>query len=309
MGRIEELLESKSILVLDGAMGTELEKRGFDVNDPLWSAKFLKENPDAIKAIHKDYLEAGANIITCCSYQATVPGFLAAGYTKEEAEELIRKSMEIAVAARQEWWEESGEKKEAIYPMLAGDIGPYGAYLADGSEYTGDYQLTKEAYWDFHRRRIEILKEAGAEIFAVETCPNLEEAVAVAQLLEEMDADFWLSFTFKSRQKISDGNEISTLIAHVKQFSHLKAIGVNCTPPEIVSDIITNLKEESSLPICVYPNSGEIYDGIKKIWNGAADGKSFGERAKEWKTAGARLIGGCCRTSPKDISAVARLQA
>ena len=102
MGRIDDFLKQGKLIVMDGAMGTELEKRGYNVSDALWSAKFLKENPDAIKQIHKDYMEAGANVVTCCSYQATIPGFMDAGYSEEEAEVLIRKSMEIALLAREE---------------------------------------------------------------------------------------------------------------------------------------------------------------------------------------------------------------
>lgn len=308
MKSIDELINSGRFIVMDGAMGTELENRGYNVSDALWSAKFLRENPDAIKQIHKDYMEAGANVVTCCSYQATIPGFMDAGYSEKEAESLIRKSMEILKEAREEWWRESGEKKGADYPVLAGDIGPYGAYLADGSEYTGSYSLTKEEYQEFHRRRIQILKDAGAEIFAVETCPKLDEAIAVGEMLEEMGCDFWVSFTFTSKTRISDGTEISVIAKELSRFSHLKALGVNCTPPELVADIIRNYRANTNLPICVYPNSGEIYDGIKKIWKGAPDGRTYGERAKDWLDAGANWNGGCCRTNPRDIKAVAELR-
>ena len=308
MGRIDDFLKQGKLIVMDGAMGTELEKRGYNVSDALWSAKFLKENPDAIKQIHKDYMEAGANVVTCCSYQATIPGFMDAGYSEEEAEVLIRKSMEIALLAREEWWQESGKEKGCEYPVIAGDIGPYGAYLADGSEYSGAYDLTKEEYKDFHSKRINILKDAGAEIFAVETCPKLDEAKAVAELLEELDSDFWVSFTVKTPGRISDGTPIKDVVECMNKYSHIKAIGVNCVAPEIVEDIILNLRKESDIPICVYPNSGEVYDGINKVWNGAPDGISFAQRAKKWQIAGARFIGGCCRTSPDDIKEVAKLR-
>lgn len=308
MGRIDDFIKNGKLIVMDGAMGTELEKRGYNVSDALWSAKFLSENPDAIAAIHRDYMEAGANVITCCSYQATIPGFVEAGYSEVDAEALIRKSIEIVKETREQWWKESGEKKGAEYPVVAGDIGPYGAYLADGSEYSGSYELTKDEYKDFHRKRIEILRDSGAEIFAVETCPKLAEAEAVGELLEEMGCDFWASFTFKTPTKISDGTDIEEVAKTMSKFSHLKAIGVNCTPPEIVSDIILNYRKYTDIPVCVYPNSGEVYDGIKKVWNGAPDGKSYVDRAKDWERVGASFIGGCCRTSPDDIRAVAELR-
>ncbi len=309
MGKIETLKQNKSLIVMDGAMGTELESHGYDVNDALWSAKFLKENPDAIKEIHKDYLRAGSDIITCASYQATIQGFLKAGYTEAEGEELIRRSLEIAISARNDWWEEEGKDSGRPFPVVAGDIGPYGAYLADGSEYTGSYSLTYEGYRDFHFKRMQILKDAGADIFAVETCPKLEEAIAEAKMLEELEADYWISFTFRSETEISDGTSIDKVCEALKEFPHLKALGVNCTPPEKVNGIIKNYRDLTELPICVYPNSGEIYDGIEKVWNGAPDGRTYIERAEDWLRLGAAWIGGCCRTTPKDIRAVASLSA
>lgn len=307
MSKFDELKKAKSLIVLDGPMGTELERRGFNVSDALWSAKLLKENPDAIRQIHYDYFKAGADIVTCASYQASIPGFLAAGYSEEEAVELIRKSMELAKEARERWRNEDGKVHNRPYPMVAGDIGPYGAFLADGSEYTGNYYLTKEEYREFHQRRMQILLEAGAEIFAVETMPKLDEARACAELLEELGADYWISFTFRNAREISDGTALEEVAEGLKGLSHLKAIGVNCTPPEYVQEIITRLRSVWDGDICVYPNSGETYDGIRKIWLGAKDGMTFAERLRGWKDAGAGMIGGCCRTKPEDIQKVFEL--
>lgn len=307
MSRFDELREKKSIIVLDGPMGTELERRGYDVNDALWSAKFLRENPNAIKQIHYDYFEAGADIVTCASYQASILGFTAAGYTEKEAEDLIRLSMEIVKAARDEWWEKEGKNSGRPYPLVAGDIGPYGAFLADGSEYTGKYFPTEQEYRDFHLRRMQILKDAGAEIFAVETLPKLDEAIVCAKLLEELDSDYWLSFSYRNGKQISDGTKLEEVAKNLKGFSHLKAIGVNCTPPEYVQEIVERYRKSWDGVICVYPNSGENYDGINKIWLGAADGMTFADRLEGWKNAGAGMIGGCCRTKPDDIRKVAEL--
>ncbi len=307
MNSIDSLISLKDLIVLDGPMGTELERRGYDVNDALWSAKFLKENPEAIKQIHYDYFEAGADIVTCASYQASIDGFGKAGYSKEEAEELIAKSIELVRSARDEWWEKEGKDSGRPYPLAAGDIGPYGAYLADGSEYTGTYHLSEEKYRAFHFPRMKILKDAGAEIFAVETCPRLDEAVYSARMLEELDSDYWVSFTFRNGEKISEGKSIAEIVEALKDFPHLKAIGVNCTPPEYVNSIVRQLKAESDIPICVYPNSGEVYDGNTKTWSGAADGKTYAERAAEWYSEGAAIIGGCCRTRPEDIRSVAEI--
>ncbi len=301
----DDVYAKKHRLVMDGPMGTELERRGYDVNDALWSAKFLKENPDAIRQIHYDYLKAGADIITCASYQASVAGFTEHGYTKEEAEELIVRSLQLAKEAREMWWESEGCKSGRVYPLIAGDIGPYGAYLADGSEYTGGYDLTPEEYRSFHFRRMELLKEAGADIFAVETMPKVEEARACANMLEELGCDYWISFSFRNSDQISDGTKISEVVEKLQNLPHLKAIGVNCTPLEYVMAIIRNYRKYTELPICVYPNSGEIYDGITKTWHGSKDGLSFADSITGWMLAGADLIGGCCRTRPEDIHAIA----
>ncbi len=305
MSRFDELFEKKRGLVLDGPMGTELERRGYDVNDELWSAKFLKENPAAIQQIHYDYFKAGADIVTCASYQASIDGFVNNGYSKEEAENLIAISLQLAKNAREEWWEAEGKNSGRPYPLVAGDIGPYGAYLADGSEYTGSYHLTDEEYRAFHLRRMEILKENGADIFAVETLPKLEEAIACAKMLEELDCDYWISFSFQNEHQISDGTEIAELVNGLKGFTHLKAIGVNCTPPEYVSEIIKNYKKLSDIPVCIYPNSGEVYDGHTKTWHGSPDGITYQQRIQGWINDGASLIGGCCRTRPEDIAKVA----
>ncbi|MDD7408418.1 MAG: homocysteine S-methyltransferase [Anaerovoracaceae bacterium] len=305
MSRFDELIKTKKRLVMDGPMGTELETRGYDVNDALWSAKFLREDPGAIEQIHYDYFAAGADIVTCASYQASIPGFLKAGYSEVDAEELIALSMKLVLEARERWWNDSGRESGRPYPLAAGDIGPYGAYLADGSEYTGAYELTEQQYRDFHLRRMQILKDAGAEIFAVETMPRLDEAVSCARMLEDLDADYWISFSFRNENEISEGTDIKTVVEALKDLPHLKALGVNCTPPEIVEKIIEGYRSCTDLPICAYPNSGEIYDGITKTWHGAPDGICFSDRIQKWIDAGASLIGGCCRTRPDDIKAVA----
>lgn len=306
MNRFDDVFGAKKRLVMDGPMGTELETRGYDVNDKLWSAKFLNEDPGAIEQIHYDYMEAGADIVTCASYQASLPGFMEAGYTEAEAEELIARSIELVIHARDRYMKNGGDRNSRPMPLAAGDVGPYGAYLADGSEYTGTYELTEEEYRDFHLRRMQILKKAGAEIFAVETCPRLDEALACAHMLEEMESDYWISFTFRNEHEISEGRDIAEVTEALTGLPHLKAVGVNCTPPQYVEAIIRGFRDHTDLPICCYPNSGEVYDGITKTWHGSPDGICFQDRIQTWLDAGASLIGGCCRTRPDDIREVAR---
>jgi homocysteine S-methyltransferase len=307
---------AKRLVVMDGPMGTELERRGYDVNDRLWSARLLDRAPEAIRRIHWDYFAAGADIVTCASYQGSTRGFMEAGYSAEEAEGLIRRSMELVLEARKAWWEglpmedgaeslPAGKDSGRPYPLAAGDIGPYGAYLSDGSEYTGLYRLSGREYRDFHLPRIQILKDAGAELFAVETMPRLDEALACAEMLEELGAKYWVSFTFLSEHRTCGGNSLEELAKELNDLPGLIALGVNCSPPELVRGIVRRLKGLTEKDICVYPNSGETYDGINKSWSRGRAGSPFEAMARDWFMEGARYIGGCCRTRPEDIRAIA----
>jgi homocysteine S-methyltransferase len=300
----DELRSQKGLIILDGAMATELERKGLDLNDALWSAEVLAEQASSIKEVHYDYFAHGADCSISASYQATIPGYLKRGYTEKEAENLIARSMELLLEARKEWWEKEGRGSGRVFPLAAASIGPYGAYLADGSEYTGNYKVSEEELRSFHLRRMEILKEAGAEIFAIETFPDLKEAIVCAKMLEELEGDYYITFSFKDEKHTNAGHTIKECVQGLKGYTHLKAIGVNCTKPSYVKAIIENLKEETTFPIVVYPNSGEVYDATEKVWYGDPTNKTYGDWAKEWYQAGARIIGGCCRTTPHDISLI-----
>ena len=194
--RMEELLEKQKVVVLDGALATELENRGLSLADSLWSAKVLAEQPEEIEAVHYDYFCAGADIGISASYQASVPGFLSKGYTEQQAKEMIARSIALLKQARQRFWAESGEGSGRAYPILAASVGPYGAYLADGSEYRGEYGLGRQELYAFHRERMQDLWNAGAEIFACETIPSLEESKALAECMQEIPgAGGWICRT------------------------------------------------------------------------------------------------------------------
>ncbi|MDK2808486.1 MAG: homocysteine S-methyltransferase [Clostridiales bacterium] len=296
--------KAKDLIILDGAMATELEKKGLDLNDELWSAKVLAEQAEYIKQVHYDYFSHGADCSISASYQATIPGYEKKGYTKEQASALIAKSMELLLSAREEWWENEGKAQGRTFPLAAASIGPYGAYLADGSEYTGNYQVSTEFLRDFHYERIQILKAAGAEIIAIETFPCLMEAKVCAEIMEELGCDYYISFSFQNESFTNGGDTIPACVEALKAGKHIKAIGLNCTKPEYVTQIIKNFKACTLLPIIVYPNSGETYDATDKVWHGSANQKTYGGWSKEWYEAGARIIGGCCRTSPNDIAQI-----
>ena len=177
---LEETLAVSPLLVLDGAMSTPLENMGIDLNTKLWTAKVLADQPEMVKQVHKNYFKAGADCGITCSYQATVPGLMDIGYTKEQAEELIAKSVEIFLEAREEWWQEEGEKAGHTRPLCLASVGPYGAYLADGSEYRGHYEVSEETLYEFHKHRMELLWEAGADLL-LETLDALENGTVTPQ--------------------------------------------------------------------------------------------------------------------------------
>lgn len=308
MNKIESILNENPLIVLDGALATELEKRGLDINDTLWSAKILVEKPEEIQKVHYDYFKAGADCSITASYQATLEGFQKRGFTKEEAIALIKKSVKLAINAREEFWNKEENQNGRIYPLVAGSVGPYGAYLADGSEYRGDYKLTERELMDFHRPRIKALVEAGVDILACETVPSFTEAKALAKLIKEFENVYaWISFSCKNEFEISDGTSIYECAKALDNYDNILAVGINCTPPQYVISLINEVKRASNKYIVVYPNSGEDYDAKNKEWHGHCSSTAYGESAKAWYEAGARLIGGCCRTSPKDIEAVVKV--
>ena len=300
---IEERLAVQDVIVLDGAFATELEARGFSVNDALWSAKALFERPDLVREVHLDYLRAGADVVTSASYQATVEGFQKRGFSAEEAAALLQTSVHLAQEARDLYLAEHGAGGSA--PLVAASVGPYGAYLADGSEYRGNYGIDEDALTAFHAERLAILAAAHPDLLACETLPCLVEARAVVRALREKEICIpaWFSFSCRDAAHISDGTPIAVCARWLDSVPEAAAVGLNCTAPQHVEELIRAIRRETEKPIVIYPNSGESYDASDKTWHGAAE--NFAAAARRWRAAGARIIGGCCRTGPRDIAAIA----
>ncbi|WP_261306498.1 homocysteine S-methyltransferase [Paenibacillus andongensis] len=305
MNPIENILKDFPVMILDGALSTEMERRGCDINDSLWSAKMLMENPDLIGQVHTDYFAAGADCAITSSYQATVEGFVRRGLSESEALRLIKTSVEIAVKARDDFWDSLLEKTKRPRPIVAASVGPYGAYLADGSEYRGNYKLTENELIEFHRPRVKALIDAGADILACETIPCLMEARAIVRLLKEFPGIYgWISFSAKNELQISNGDLIADCADWLNCHDQVAAVGVNCTPPEYIPSLISEIRSKTNKPIIVYPNSGENYDASTRSWKGVSTNESFGSGARSWYELGARLLGGCCRTTPEDIKTI-----
>ncbi len=299
------LLADDRCIVLDGALATELEARGCDLNDALWSAKMLLEQPQLIRQVHLDYFQAGAQCAITASYQATPLGFAARGLGLAQSQQLIARSAQLALEARAAY---RAMHADAGALLVAGSVGPYGAYLADGSEYRGDYALPQAQMLDFHRPRIAALVAAGVDLLACETQPSVAEIAALLALLQEFaQIAAWFSFTLRDTTHLSDGTPLREVVALLDGHPQVVALGVNCIAPELGTAALRHLATLTRLPLVVYPNSGERYDAAGKRWDGVgSDACGLVDRVDAWRAAGARLIGGCCRTAPRDIAQLAR---
>ena len=298
---IAPFLERQGVLLLDGGLATELEARGFYLDDPLWSAKALVEAPDLVRQVHFDYLDAGADCVISASYQATVDGFVRRGHSDDEAVDLLRRSVRLAAQAR-DAFASTAAGRQRLRPLVAASIGPYGAARADGSEYTGDYDLDEEGLIAFHRRRWEILSGSGADLLACETIPSQVEARALARLVRDTPrVPCWFSFSCRDGVHIADGTELSAVASELSALPQVLAVGINCTAPRFVPSLIREMRRVTDKRLVVYPNSGETYDAGSKVWLPSGDAIDFAQAAEEWHDLGATLIGGCCRTGPRHI--------
>ncbi|XP_010263693.1 PREDICTED: homocysteine S-methyltransferase 1-like isoform X2 [Nelumbo nucifera] len=288
---LEDLIErAGGCAIVDGGFATQLEKHGASINDPLWSALCLIKDPELVKRVHLEYLEAGADILVTSSYQATIPGFLSRGLSIEEGEALLQKSVKLAVEARDKFWDEVQSIPGHSYnrALVAASIGSYGAYLADGSEYSGRYgpDVTLDKLKDFHRRRLQVLVEAGPDLLAFETIPNKIEAQACAELLDEENIQIpsWICFSSVDGENAPSGENFEECLGIINKSKKVNAVGINCAPPHFIESLICRFKQPSK---CFDDNKFELF-------------------ATRWRDSGAKLIGGCCRTTPSTIGAISR---
>ncbi len=282
-------------VVVDGGLSTELEARGHDVSSALWSARLLREDPEAVVAVHAAFAAAGAQVATTASYQATVEGFAAAGVDRTGALALVARSVELA-------------RRGAPGSWVAGSVGPYGAALADGSEYTGGYvaEVGVDRLRAFHRPRMAALAGAGADVLACETLPAAAEVEAVLAEASSLGVPVWVSLTTVvdgdgvARTRL--GERAAEVFAMARGVPEVVAVGVNCTDPAGVPAAL-EAAATAGLPLVACPNSGEGWDAAARRWTGA--GGVDVAAAPAWVAAGARLVGGCCRVRPADIAALA----
>jgi homocysteine S-methyltransferase len=288
------LLADGGVAVIDGAMGTELERRGADVRDPLWSAHILLESPDLVREVHAAYVAAGADIAISASYQATFEGLASRGLERDAAAEVLRSSVRIA-------------REAAGGAIVAASVGPYGAYLGNGAEYTGDYDLDEDALVAFHVPRLETLAEAGPDVFAIETIPSVVEARALVRALERVsEVPAWISFSCRDGAHLCDGTPFRPAAEIATGSPSVVAVGINCTAPLHAVSLIELVRSASDRPVVCYPNRGSFWDPMRKTWTDPPRQDMRSPlRPAEWRAAGARLIGGCCGTTPDDIAVMA----
>ena len=286
-----------TVLISDGGLATELEARGHDLSDDLWSARLLADSPREIVAVHEAFYRAGADIATTASYQASFEGFAERGFARGEAVRLLIRSVELAQTAR---------NNVGGHGWVAASVGPYGAALANGEEYVGRYGLSVAQLADWHRPRLEVLVSAQPDVLALETVPDVDEAEALAGLVHEFGVPAWLSYAIAGGHTRA-GQTLEEAFAVAADVPEIVAVGVNCSAPGDVLGAIEVARQVSAKPVIVYPNSGEEWDGPRRIWVGA--GRFDANAATQWAAAGANIIGGCCRVSPADIAAIKRFGA
>ncbi|MET7633138.1 MULTISPECIES: homocysteine S-methyltransferase [unclassified Streptomyces] len=288
---------AESTVLLDGGLSNQLEAQGCDLSDELWSARLLLDEDRQIEAAHRAYVRAGAQVLITSGYQATFEGFARRGIGRDRAAELFARSVELARRA-------GGATDREIW--VAASVGPYGAMLADGSEYRGRYGLSVRELERFHRPRIEALAAAGPDVLALETVPDVDEAEALLRAVEGCGLPVWLSYSVAG-DRTRAGQPLEKAFALAAGHERVVAVGVNCCDPADADRAVETAAEVTGKPVVVYPNSGERWDSEDRVWTGGA---TFDPgRVRGWQAVGARLVGGCCRVGPASIAKLAELLA
>ena len=298
------LLAAGRPVVIDGGLATQCEAMGCNIDGNLWSGVLLRDDPLSIVAANRAYLDAGARIVTTASYQASRYGFMLEGATAEESDRLIKSSVTLARQACDEFMRDN---PGAETPLIAASIGPYGAVRHDGSEYTGDYDISADELREFHRERLEVLDTSNVDLLACETIPNAVEALVLSELLRDAHNSSWISFSCRDATHLADGTPLIEAAQLFADHPRVLAVGANCVPPDIVVPLIATLREATpQKSIVVYPNSGEVYRVENNNWVGTATPPQCEQAANDWIAAGASIVGGCCRIGPGQIAAMAQ---
>lgn len=290
-----------SPVVLDGGLGTLLESRGHDLSSDMWSARLLLDQPDEVRAAHDEFFAVGAQVAISASYQASFDGFARAGLDARAAEHVMRLSVRLAAESR-----DAAAEADRRNRWVAASVGPYGAMLADGSEYRGDYAVGERELRDWHAPRIEVLADEHPDLLAIETIPSLGETHALLDVLRGTGLSAWLSVT-PHLGALRTGEPLEAAFERADAVDEIVAVGVNCCHPSEVLAAIAAARRVTDKPIVVYPNSGESWDAKNRTWVGQP---GFPRAlVQRWVDAGATLVGGCCRVGPEQIARIASVLA
>lgn len=293
---LQALLERQGVVFFDAALATELERRGADLSSALWSARLISDDPELIISVHLAHLEAGADVISSASYQASRLGFAKLGLSSAEADLRITRAVELAHEA----------VRRHGRGLVAASLGPYGAVLADGSEFTGDYPLSVDELIDFHRPRVEAALRGAPSLVLFETLPSLAEGAAVAQLAREFPSTAFMASFSARAGSLNHGEPFAEVVARLDGVPNVVAVGINCSAPDVIAPLLESARPTRVL-LAASPNSGETWNATLRRWEGCAHrGADFVSLAQRYLDAGARIIGGCCRTRPDDLAALVR---
>ena len=298
MGLIELLATGPA--PIDGGMASELEARGHDLSGRLWSARMLIDDPGEVQKVHEAYIASGARVTISASYQCSQHALALAGHDPAEADVLLTRSVEVARAACQA----AGQPDV----LVAASVGPYGAALADGSEYRGNYGLSHDELVDFHAPRLAVLAAAAPDLFAVETIPDALEASAIATALAEYPRiPAWVTFACRNSATTCGGDAFTDAVRAAGAAPSVVAVGVNCTAPEHVAGLLRLAADATDVALVAYPNAGRAWDATARAWSGAASDELAPDDVRSWVEAGAKLVGGCCGVGPAAISGISRV--
>ena len=296
MHALHHLLSAEKFIVIDGGLSTQLERHGNDLNDPLWTARVLMNDPSMIERAHRDFVDSGARIVISASYQVSRSGFERNGRSISEADAALTASI---TAARQ--------ATEGSHALVAASVGPYGAILHDGSEYRGNYGVSHEFLVDFHGERLAVLADAQPDFFAVETIPDVTETMALVEALGDFpEVPAWLTFSAADGARINGGDPIEDAVAIANSLPSIAAVGINCTAPEFITELSTRIRAVTDLPVVAYPNAGGAWDPSTGEWS-TKDMNPFTEdHLVSWRNAGVSILGGCCGVDAQMIGTLTR---
>jgi homocysteine S-methyltransferase len=303
---LSEIVAAQGFVVLDGGLATTLETMGAVLDDTLWSAGLLVDSPELVRRAHEAFLDAGADCVATATYQATHQGFRRRGLSDAQGTASMQLATTLACEARDAFLKRLPADRPA--PLVAASLGPYGAFLADGGEYRGDYGLDEDALYAFHRPRWQVLASGPADLLACETIPSLPETLALLRLLDETPGtQAWISFSCRDAETLWDGGALAEAVRACDERPNIAAVGVNCTAPSRIAALIRVLRENTDKPVLVYPNAGEAWDPTRKVWLGESVSGDWVEAAAAWLRLGAVGVGGCCRTGPAEIRRLRRI--